>query len=85
LIRNWIWIFYRHYPTRARLGKIVTYSALYLVKGALNRRLTDCFKGIVEGLWHTEIIRRFPDKLTPNELDRLYELNRRTRLKTGAK
>ncbi len=83
LIRNWIWIFYRHYPRRVRLKKIVTYSILYLIKGALNRRLADCFKGIVEGLWHTEIIRRFPDKLTPNELDRLCALNRRSRLKTG--
>jgi N-acetylglucosaminyl-diphospho-decaprenol L-rhamnosyltransferase len=83
LIRNWIWIFYRHYPKRERLKKIVTYSTLYLIKGALNRRLTDCVKGILEGLWHTEIIGRFPDKLTPNEVDRLYALNRRTRLKIG--
>ena len=26
---------------------------------------------------------RFPDKLTPKEVDRLYALNRRTRLKLG--
>jgi GT2 family glycosyltransferase len=83
LIRNWIWIFYRHYPKRERLKKIVTYSMLYLIKGALNRRFTDCLKGIAEGLWHTEIIRRFPDKLTPNEVNQLYALNRRTRVKIG--
>jgi GT2 family glycosyltransferase len=83
VIRNWIWIFYRHYPTRERAKKIVTYSIVYLIKGALNRRLTYCLKGLLEGLWHTEIIRRFPDKLTRNEVDRLYELNRRTRLKIG--
>ena len=81
LIRNWIWIFYRHYPKRARLRKVAIYILLYVVKGALNRRLADCLKGILEGLWHTEIIARFPDKLSPEEVDRLYALNRRTRLR----
>jgi GT2 family glycosyltransferase len=82
-IRNWIWIYYRHYPARARLKKVYSYILIYLVKGALNRRLVDCIKGILEGLRHTEIIRRFPDKLTPEEVHRLYALNRRTRLKLG--
>jgi GT2 family glycosyltransferase len=82
-IRNWIWIFYRYYPTRARLRKLYAYIAIYLLKGVLNRQFKDCLKGILEGLWHTEIIRRFPDKLTPEEVERLYALNRRTRLKSG--
>jgi GT2 family glycosyltransferase len=82
-IRNWIWIFYRYYPTRARLKKLYAYIMIYLLKGVLNRQLKDCLKGILEGLWHTEIIRRFPDKLTQEEVSRLYALNRRTRLKIG--
>jgi GT2 family glycosyltransferase len=82
-IRNWIWIFYRYYPTRARLRKLHAYIVIYLLKGVLNRQFKDCLQGIVEGLWHTEIIRRFPDKLTPEEVGRLYALNRRTRLKIG--
>lgn len=56
---------------------------IYLLKGVLNRQLKDCLKGILEGLRHTEIIERFPDKLTPEEIDRLYTLNRRTRLRIG--
>jgi GT2 family glycosyltransferase len=82
-IRNWIWIFYRYYPTRARLRKLYAYIMIYLLKGVLNRRFNDCLKGILEGLRHTEIIRRFPDKLSPEEVERLYALNRRTRLKIG--
>ena len=82
-IRNWIWIFYRYYPTRARLRKLYAYIVIYLLKGVLNRQFKDCLKGILEGLWHTEIIRRFPNKLTRDEVERLYALNRRTRLKIG--
>ena len=82
-IRNWIWIFYRHYPRRERLKKISFYSLLYIIKGALNRRLKDCLKGILEGVRHTEIIGRYPNKLSPEEVDRLYALNRRTRLRIG--
>ena len=40
-------------------------------------------KGITEGLRHTEIIKRFPDKLSAEEVVRLYALNRRSRLKLG--
>ena len=82
-IRNWIWIFYRYYPTHTRLRKLYAYIMIYLLKGVLNRQLKDCLKGILEGLRHTEIIERFPDKLTPEEIDRLYTLNRRTRLRIG--
>jgi GT2 family glycosyltransferase len=82
-IRNWIWIFYRHYPTRKRFSRLYTYIILYIIKGALNRRLNDCLKGIMEGLRRTEIIRRFPDKLSPSEVDRLHALNRRTRVRIG--
>jgi GT2 family glycosyltransferase len=82
-IRNWIWIFYRHYPAPERASKICAYIVLYIIKGALNLRLRACFKGILEGLRRTEIIRRFPDKLTPEEVDRLYALNRRTRFRIG--
>ncbi len=82
-IRNWIWIFYRYYPARSRFNMIYMYIFLYLAKGTLNRRLKDCIKGIVEGLRHTEIIGRFPDKLTPKELNRLWALNRRTRFRIG--
>ncbi len=83
LIRNWIWIFYRYYPARERLKKVVIYSIVYIIKGAMNRRLRDCVKGIMEGLRRTEIIARYPEKLTPEEVNRLYELNRRSRLKLG--
>ncbi len=82
-IRNWIWIFYRHYPTRERIRNIYKYIIIYLIKGTLNRRLKDCVKGILEGLRNTEIIGRFPDKLSPEEVDRLYALNRRTHLRIG--
>jgi len=82
-IRNWIWIFYRHYPTYERIKNVYLYIPLYVIKGAFNRRLKDCLKGIVEGLRHKEIISRFPDKLTPEQLHRLCALNRRKRLRIG--
>ena len=59
------------------------YSIVYIIKGAVNRRLRDCVRGILEGLRRTEIIARFPEKLTPEEMNRLYALNRRRRLKLG--
>jgi GT2 family glycosyltransferase len=83
LIRNWIWIFYRYYPARERVKKVMIYSIVYIIKGAINRRLSDCLKGIVEGLRRTEIIARFPEKLTAEEVNRLYALNRRSRMKLG--
>ncbi len=82
-IRNWIWIFYRHYPASVRIRKLYLYIIMYMIKGALNRRLKDCVKGILEGLRHTEIIGRFPNKLTPEEMHRLYALNRRTHFRIG--
>ena len=82
-IRNWIWIFYRYYPTRERIKNIHLYIVIYLLKCAINLRLKDCVKGILEGLRRTEIIGRFPEKLTPDEVNRLHALNRRTRIRLG--
>jgi GT2 family glycosyltransferase len=76
-IRNWIWIFYRYYPPAARVRKIAVYSVLYLIKSARAFRLRECVAGIAAGLARTDIIRRFDDKLSGPELERLNALNPR--------
>jgi len=79
--RNWIWIFYRHYPTFDRIKGILRCLLVYIIKGAIHFRLKDCIAGIVEGLRKTEIIRRFPDKLTRQEMDRFAALYQRRTLR----
>jgi GT2 family glycosyltransferase len=80
-IRNWIWIFYRYYPSGFRIGKIGTYISIYVIKSLCNHHLRDCWSGIRQGLSKTEIIEQFPDKLTPDELRRLSALNARKRIR----
>jgi len=76
-IRNWIWILYRHYPTRERIKRIMSYVVVYIAKGIVNLRLKACLAGILEGLRNTEIIRRFPDKLSREEMDHFHGLYQR--------
>jgi GT2 family glycosyltransferase len=78
-IRNWIWIFYRYYPAGARRRKVALYAFLYLVKGTLNLRPRAIVRGIAAGVRRTELIARYSDKLTVEELRRLAALNRRRR------
>jgi GT2 family glycosyltransferase len=82
-IRNWIWIFYRHYPLVPRLRKIMSYVGIYLVKSAANRQLKAGILGIIEGLRKTDIIDRYPDKLSSTEIRRIGVLNIRKRIKLG--
>ena len=88
-IRNWIWIFFRHYPFFARWKKIAMYSALYLVKGTLNRHPLAAIKGVLAGLLGIDAVSEFPKKMTYAEARRIDDLNRRKHvrvslLRTGA-
>ena len=80
-IRNWIWIFFRHYAGWRCWWKVTEYSALYVVKGLANRQLRACLRGIVEGLRGRAIARDFPEKLTPSQAHLIRTLNRRWRLR----
>jgi GT2 family glycosyltransferase len=82
-IRNWIWIFYRHYPSPLRFGKIGLYISIYIFKSMCDRHLKECVAGIVQGLSKTEIIERFPNKLTWAESRKIGALNVRHRIKLG--
>jgi len=82
-IRNWIWIFYRYYPVVPRTRKVLSYIGVYLIKSAINRQFKAGFSGIIEGLRKTEIIARFPDKLTPAEVRRIGALNTRKKIRVG--
>jgi GT2 family glycosyltransferase len=82
-IRNWIWINYRYYPSILRMFNILLYILLYIVKSAYNHNIRACFSGIIEGLSKTEIIERFPDKLTAKEVRRIGALNVRTKIRLG--
>ena len=76
-IRNWIWIFYRHYPPLARAPRIAAYAAVYLIRAALAWHLRECLAGLAAGLGRTEIIGRYRDKLTGPEIHHLRSLRRR--------
>jgi GT2 family glycosyltransferase len=80
-IRNWIWIFYRYYPSGSRLRMISSYVLLYIFKSLINNQVRACVAGILEGLTKTDIIDRYPDKLSPNEMRRIGALNTRTRIR----
>jgi GT2 family glycosyltransferase len=82
-IRNWIWIFYRYYPSVFRMAKIAVYIIVYIIKGIYAGHLGECLLGIREGLSNTEIIERFPDKLTWAEVRQIRALNHRTRINLG--
>jgi len=79
--RNWIWIFYRYYPLGARIKKIATYTAVYLVKSAVQLRLLACLKGLFAGLRKVELIERYGNKLSRERIAQLERLNRRSRLR----
>jgi GT2 family glycosyltransferase len=80
-IRNWIWIFYRHYPLVPRVRKVVIYIGVYLIKSAMKRQLTATVTGMIEGLRKTEIISRYPDKMTAEEVRRIGALNARKKIR----
>lgn len=87
-IRNWIWIFFRHYPFIARWKKIGMYSAMYLVKGTLNRHPLMAIKGIIAGLVGIDAVNEFPKKMTRAEAKAYEDLNRRksvrlSKMRTG--
>ena len=82
-IRNWIWIFRRHYPALARQRKIALYCLLYIIKGLLAFRLGNVIRGIWDGLFRRRIVAAFPDKMTGAELVRYEQLNQRTSLRPG--
>ncbi len=79
--RNWIWIFYRHYPWLHRWRKITTYSVLYLFKGMMSGQLRACAAGLYAGLAERSIIRRFEQKLTRDEVSAFERLNHRTHVR----
>jgi GT2 family glycosyltransferase len=81
--RNWIWIFYRHYPWGWRLRKLLQYICVYLLKGVSNHAVGSVFRGLISGLRETSIVLEFPSKMTTGEVKQLEALNRRRRLRLG--
>ncbi|MBC7784746.1 MAG: glycosyltransferase family 2 protein [Burkholderiales bacterium] len=79
-IRNWIWIFFRHYPRPQAWWKTGVYSALYLVKGLANRHPLACLRGILEGIGGRDVAAEFADKMTPEAARLIQSLNRRRRV-----
>ncbi len=49
-IRNWIWIFYRHYPFWPRTMRVALLSAAYIVKSIRVGHLGAVVSGIADGL-----------------------------------
>jgi GT2 family glycosyltransferase len=80
-IRNWLWIFFRHYPGWRCGWKVAEYSALYVMKGVANDQLKACLQGIVEGLRGRKIARNSAGKLTAAQAKLIRKLNRRHRLR----
>ncbi len=82
-IRNWIWIFYRYYPFIPCVLKIMLYINIYIIKSLYAGCVKDCCRGIKEGISRTEIIDRFPDKLTWRQVRQIGALNNRTSIRLG--
>jgi len=80
-IRNWIWIFYRYYPSWQCWKNIMVYICVYTAKGIANFKLTSSFAGIFAGLHRISLIHQFSQKLTPSEVRYLNSLNQGRRLK----
>ena len=80
-IRNWIWIFFRHYGGWRCWWKVTEYSALYVIKALVNRQLGACLRGILDGLRGRAIALEFPQKMTQAEAHLIRTLNRRRRLR----
>ena len=76
-IRNWIWIYYRHYPLLDRIGMITAYMTVYLVRAIRASGFRECMAGIVDGLRRTEIIGQYGKKLDQRELRQLRSLKGR--------
>lgn len=81
--RNWIWIFYRHYPLWWRWRKVLQYCGVYLVKGLANRALGHVLRGIAAGLSSREILADYPRKLDAAQVLALERLNRRRHIRMG--
>ncbi|HEX8322632.1 MAG TPA: glycosyltransferase family 2 protein [Tepidisphaeraceae bacterium] len=82
-VRNWIWIFFRHYPFWARWRKIGMYSSMYLIKGVLNRHPLAAIKGVLAGLLGIDAVSEFPEKMSYAEARRMDELNRGRKLRVS--
>jgi GT2 family glycosyltransferase/glycosyltransferase involved in cell wall biosynthesis len=81
-IRNWIWIYFRYYPRLVCWWKVTSYSAIYLLKGLVNRELTPAVRGIFDGLRERSIIREYADdKLSYEQVGLIDSLNRRTAIR----
>jgi GT2 family glycosyltransferase len=80
-IRNWIWIFFRHYSGWRCWWKVTEYSALYVLKGLANRQLRACLAGILDGLRGRAIAAEFAEKLTAEQAHQIALLNRRWHLR----
>ncbi len=80
-IRNWIWIFFRHYSKPTAWWKTGIYSGVYLVKGLCNRNFTASLRGILDGIKGRGVSEEFSDKLTPEEARLIACLNRRTSIR----
>lgn len=77
LIRNWIWIFRRHYPSWHCWKKTLLYSGVYVVKGVANRKLWACITGIRNGITNSLQGEELEKKLSPAEITHLNRLNRK--------
>jgi len=80
-IRNWIWIFFRHYPRPMAWWQVGVYSAVYLLKGIANRNLRACAAGIMEGVGGRGVSDQFTDKLSAEQTRLLASLNPRKRVR----
>jgi len=76
-VRNWIWIFRRHYPARQRWSMIALYCGIYAVKGLANGTLRQCVRGMIDGLAGCPASAQSGTRLTGEQTRHLRTLNRR--------
>lgn len=84
MIRNWIWIFWQHYPAPEAWRRIALYCAIYVYKGVRVGQLRACMTGIKEGLARRgEFTTPASAKLNRAQIERIDALNPRRRILVG--
>ena len=78
--RNWMRFYLRHFPGPLCWRKVAIYSALCVLKGALNGQFLAASKGVLEGWADARKQRAHPKKVSWAVVNKWQMLNRRKRL-----
>ncbi len=83
MIRNWIWAFFRYYPTGEAYKRSILYSLIYVLKAIKLNVVPEVLLGILEGFRERRVRAGEYAKLTPSQIKHIDELNPRKKIIFG--